>query len=92
MNESLTRSIPVMGYAFRDMGMCLLDRNWEKDKKTFDTYLSNFVNAAIPVCTYICPEGTTLSESTYQRKQDIEFPTIVGTFWGVSENTSCIIE
>ena len=69
MNELLTRSIPVMGYGIRDMGMCLLDRNWEKDKKTFDTYLSNYVNATIPVCTYICPEGTTLSESTYQRSQ-----------------------
>lgn len=70
-NNSLIicRSIPVVGYGIRELGMCLLDRNWEKDRKTFDNYLSNYVNASIPVCTYICPEGTTLSESTYQRSQ-----------------------
>ena len=33
-----------------------------------------------------------ICDDSYQRKQDIEFPTIVGTFCGVSENTSCIIE
>lgn len=62
-------SIPIFGYGIRDLSMCLLDRNWEKDRKTFDTYLSNFMDATIPVCAYICPEGTTISESTYQRSQ-----------------------
>ena len=53
----------------RDLSMCLLDRNWEKDRHTFDTYLDTLANASHPICAYICPEGTTLSQSTYERSQ-----------------------
>lgn len=51
----------------RDLNMCLLDRNWEKDRQTFDQYLNNFIHSTIPICSYICPEGTTLTRSTHEK-------------------------
>lgn len=59
-------SIPVFGYAVRDANMCLLDRNWEKDRATFDNYLDGFISAKNPVLSLLYPEGTTYARSTYE--------------------------
>ena len=41
-------SIPVIGYAIRDVNMCFLDRNWEKDRHNLDVFIENFISAASP--------------------------------------------
>lgn len=62
-------SIPVIGYAIRDVNMCFLDRNWEKDRHNLDTFISNFISAASPISVLLCPEGTTLTQESYERSQ-----------------------
>ena len=62
-------SIPVIGYAIRDVNMCFLDRNWEKDRHNLDVFIENFISAASPISVLLCPEGTTLTQETYERSQ-----------------------
>lgn len=62
-------SIPVIGYAIRDVNMCFLDRNWEKDRHNLDTFIANFISAASPISVLLCPEGTTLTQESYERSQ-----------------------
>lgn len=65
----LCSSVPVLGYIVRDLNMCLLARNWESDRKTFDEYLENYIQSATPTCAYICPEGTTFTHHSFERSQ-----------------------
>ena len=43
--------------------MCLLDRNWEKDQQHFKDFMQVFENHPRPLCVFMCPEGTTFTES-----------------------------
>lgn len=65
----LFSSVPVLGYIVRDLNMCLLARNWESDRKTFDEYLENYIQSETPTCAYICPEGTTFTHHSFERSQ-----------------------
>ena len=52
--------IPALGYVVKDLGMCLLDRNWEKDQQHFKDFLNVFENHPRPLCVFLYPEGTTV--------------------------------
>ena len=53
--------IPTLGYVIKDLGMCLLDRNWEKDQQHFKDFIEVFENHPRPLCVFLCPEGTTIT-------------------------------
>ena len=56
----ISRKLPALGYVVKDLGMCLLDRNWEKDQKHFKDFIDVFENHPRPLCVFLCPEGTTV--------------------------------
>ena len=62
-------SIPVFGYAMRDVNMCMLARDWERDRTSFDNYLDAFISAKNPIMCLLYPEGTTYAGSTYATSQ-----------------------
>ena len=57
----MNSKIPTLGYVVKDLGMCLLDRNWEKDQKHFKDFLEVFETHPRPLCVFLCPEGTTIT-------------------------------
>ena len=74
------RSVPTFGYIVKDLGMCLLDRNWQSDQSHFKDFMTRFETHPRPMCAFICPEGTTITarstsplvscEDTYKRSQE----------------------
>lgn len=76
----MRRSVPTFGYIVKDLGMCLLDRNWQTDQTHFKDFMTRFETHPRPVCVFICPEGTTITErpsvsplsrvDTYKRSQE----------------------
>ena len=59
----------MIGYAIREVQMCFLDRNWDSDRHNLDVYIKNFISAENPISVLLCPEGTTLTQESYQRSQ-----------------------
>ena len=57
----INRKIPALGYVVKDLGMCLLDRDWEKDQQHFKDFMHVFENHPRPLCVFLCPEGTTIT-------------------------------
>lgn len=44
--------------------MCLLDRDWKSDQKNFSLFLEQFEHHPRPVCVFLCPEGTTITQGS----------------------------
>lgn len=44
--------------------MCLLDRDWKSDQKNFTLFLEQFEHHPRPVCVFLCPEGTTITQGS----------------------------
>ena len=62
--------VPAFGPIVQDLNMCLLDRNWTTDQTHFKTFLERFETHPRPTCVFLCPEGTTIVQSSYERSQD----------------------
>ena len=69
MMKSSLRSIPLFGYAIKDLHMCFLDRNWERDQLPFDSFLTDYLTSLNPISFLLSPEGTVYCRSTYERSQ-----------------------
>ena len=59
-----SRKVPMFGPIVQELNMCLLDRDWKADQKNFAMYLKQFETHPRPVCVFLCPEGTTITQGS----------------------------
>ena len=59
---SCSSKVPAFGPIVQELNMCLLDRDWKRDQKNFAQFLEQFEHHPRPVCVFLCPEGTTITQ------------------------------
>jgi len=62
--------IPIIGWAWKFGEIGFLERNWEKDKSTMDSFVQNIKEYADPVWLLFFPEGTRFTAEKHAVSMD----------------------